>query len=100
MKVGEFCQRLGVPYRHARYALEEGILPAGVAPEPGRGEHRDLAPAQAFWLSVVLKLKQNGIKTPLAGQIADFALEGARGIGSNLGWDHRFNPFAGRLYTE
>src|SRR5436190_3591760 len=100
MKVGELCQRLNVPYRHARYVLEEGILPRGVEESPGRGEHRDLTSAQAFWLGIVLKLKQNGIKALLAGKIADFAHEGVRGIGSNLGWDHGFNPFLGKFDTE
>jgi len=100
MKVGEFCGRVGVEYRHVRYALEQGILPAGVATAPGRGGHRDLDPAQAFWLAIVLKLKASGVKTPLAGQIADFAREGVRGIAGNLSWDHRFSPFLGRFETD
>lgn len=99
MKVGEFCDRLGVPYRHVRYVLEEGILPKGVAVEPGRGEHRDLDPVQAFWLGIVLKLKESGVKTPLAGQIADFARDGVRGVAGNLNWEHGFNPFLGRFET-
>jgi hypothetical protein len=100
MKLGELCRRLGVEYRHARYVLEEGILPAGAEESPGRGEHRDLTAAQAFWLGIVLLLKKNGIKTSLAGAIADFAHEGVRGIGMLLGWDHGFSPFLGRFNTD
>jgi hypothetical protein len=100
MKLGELCQRLNVPYRHARYALEEGILPSGVEENPGRGEHRDLTPAQSFWLGIVLMLKQNGLKTLLAGTIADFAEEGVRGVARTLNWDPLFNPFLGRFETE
>lgn len=100
MKVGEFCNKLGVEPRQARYVLEQGILPTGVATDPGRGEHRDLDPAQAFWLGVVLKLKASGVKTPRAGEIADFARDGVRGIAGNLNWDHRFNPFLGRFDTD
>jgi hypothetical protein len=100
MKVGEFCERLKVPYRHVRYVLEEDILPSGVEKEPGRGEHRDLTAAQAFWLGIVLMLKQNGIKAALAGKIADFAREAVRGISGNLNWDRTFDPFRGRFDTE
>jgi len=100
MKVGELCQRLNVPYRHVRYILEEHIVPAGIAEKPGRGEHRDLSAAQAYWLGIVLLLKRSGIKTPLAGQIATFVQEGVRGIGVNLHWDRGFNPFAGQFGTE
>jgi len=100
MKVGEFSERIGVPYRQVRYVLEEGILPKGVDADPGRGEHRDLDFAQTFWLAIVLKLKENGVKTPKAQQIADFAKEGVRGIAANLNWDYRFNPFIGQFETE
>jgi hypothetical protein len=100
MKVGELCERLHVPYRHARYVLEQGILPPGVEEKPGRGEHRDLTLAQAFWLGIVLMLKQNGIQAPLAGKIAEFARESVRGIAGNLSWDPGFNPFLGKFGTE
>jgi hypothetical protein len=100
MKVGVFCRRLGLEPRHARYVLEQGILPVGVASDPGRGEHRDLDSAQAFWLGVVLKLKASGVKTPRAGEIADFAREGVRGDRPELELGHRFNPFLGRFDTD
>jgi hypothetical protein len=100
MQVGELCQRLSVPYRHARYALERGILPRGVAENPGRGDHRQLDAAQAFWLGIVLMLKQSGVKTPLAGQIADFAREAVRGVSQHLNWERTFEPFLGRFETR
>ena len=100
MQVGELSTRLKVPYRHARYALEQGILPAGVEEKPGRGDHRQLAPAQAFWLGIVLMLKQSGVQTPLAGKIADFAREAVRTVTQNLNWEYSFHPFLGRFETE
>jgi hypothetical protein len=100
MKVGELCNRLHVPYRHARYVLEEGILPRGVEESPGRGEHRDLTSSQAFWMGVVLKLKKSGVKTPLAGKIADFARDAVRGVTQNANWEWTFEPFLGRFETS
>jgi hypothetical protein len=100
MKVGEMTTRLAVPYRQVRYVLEQGILPKGVNADPGRGDHRELDHAQAFWLAIVLKLKMSGLKTSMAKQVADFAEEGVRGIAANLNWDYRFNPFIGRFESE
>lgn len=100
MGVGELAERLGVRYRSVRYALEEGILPTGVEASPGRGEHRDLTQAQAFWLAIVLVLKQNGIRTPLAGKIANYARRAVGGITQNLGWEPGFEPFHGMFETN
>ncbi|REJ97680.1 MAG: hypothetical protein DWQ35_01390 [Planctomycetota bacterium] len=100
MQVAELTRRLGVPYRHVRYVLEQGILPKGVAESPGRGEHRDLTPAQAFWLAIVLVLKENGVKTPMAGKLADHAARAIPGIAANASWEWHYNPFQGRIDTE
>lgn len=100
MKIGELCRRLSIPYRHVRYVLEEGILPPGIEGDPGKGEHRDLDSGQAFWLAVVMKLKQNGLRMALAGEIANLAQRGVQGIAINLAWDREFRPFAGQLQTE
>src|SRR4051794_28808773 len=100
IQLGELCRRLDVPYRHARYVLEEGLLPEGVEPDPERGHHRQLTPAQAFWLGIVLKLKQSAVKTPLAARIADFAKEAVRAVTQNLNWERPFSPFDGELETE
>src|SRR3954452_11579743 len=100
IQLGELCRRLDVPYRHARYVLEEGILPEGVESEPERGHHRQLTPAQAFWLGIVLKLKQSAVRTPLAARIADFAKEAVRAATQDLNWEFTFSPFDGRLETE
>src|SRR4051812_15436256 len=95
--LGELCRRLDVPYRHARYVLEEGLLPEGVDPDPERGHHRQLTTAQAFWLGIVLKLKRSAVKAPLAARIADFTKETVRAVSQNLNWDSTFPPFDGRL---
>jgi hypothetical protein len=100
MQLGELCQRLDVPYRHARYILERGILPGGVDRNPDRGNHRQLTSAQAFWLGIVLKLKESGVRAPLAGQIADYAEESVRTISQGLSWEPGFQPFEGWLETE
>src|SRR3954468_11669797 len=100
IQVGAICRRLGTPYRNARYVLEEGHLPTGAEPGPGHGHHRRLTPAQAFWLAIVLKLKDSAVKTPLAARIADFAREAVRSVGRQMGWDPGFAPFDGHLATE
>lgn len=100
MQLGELCRRLDVPLRHGRYVLEQGIVPKGVEESPDRGNHRQLGAGQAFWLGIVLKLKEAGLKTPLARQVADFAEEGLRGITQNLNWEWPFHPFQGQLWTE
>lgn len=99
MQLGELCERLEVPYRHARYILERGILPGGVDRNPDRGNHRQLNSAQAFWLGIVLKLKESGVKAPLAGQVANYAEESVRTITQSLNWEPSFQPFAGWLET-
>ena len=81
MRVGELCRRLGVPARQLRYVLEEGHRPPGVADAPGRGDHRELDPAQTFWLAVVLALKQTGVRTPVAARLADRILSACREAG-------------------
>jgi hypothetical protein len=100
LRLGELCERLGVDYRHARYILEQGLLPPGVDPRPDRGNHRRLTPAQCFWLAIVLKLKAAAVRAPLAAKIADFAREAVRATGQGLNWDPRFSPFDGSLETE
>src|SRR5438552_510689 len=100
MQLGELCQRLGADYRQARYLLEQGMLPPGVDPEPDRGHHRQLTPAQCFWLAIVLKLKASGVRAALAAQIADFAREAVRTVSRWLGWDPKFSPFDGDLETK
>lgn len=98
--VGELCQRLKVPYRHVRYVLERGFLPDGVDPSPERGNHRVLHAEQAFWLGVLLKLKQAGMKTPMAAKVADFTMRGLRAVAQNLNLDRHFAPHLGKLQTE
>jgi hypothetical protein len=100
MQVGELCKRLKVPYRHARYVLEQAILPEGVEEKPGRGDHRQLSRAQAFWLGIVLMLKRSGVRAPLAGKIADFARDAVRGVTQNLNWDWTFAPFLGKFESR
>jgi len=100
IQLGELCRRLNFPYRDARYVLEQGFLPRGVEPKPDRGHHRQLTPAQAFWLAIVLSLKRSALKTPLAAQIAEFARLAIRGISQNAAWDFRFSPFDGDFETQ
>ncbi|MBL8795461.1 MAG: MerR family transcriptional regulator [Planctomycetia bacterium] len=99
MLLGELCRRLGVPYRQARYVLEEDILPPGVDPAPDRGNHRQLSSEQAFWLGIVLKLKEAGMKTPLAATMASLTA----GIFARVDlrkYDPEFEPFRGRLHAR
>jgi hypothetical protein len=100
IQLGDLCRRLDVPYRHARYVLEEGILPEGVEPSPERGHHRQLTLAQAFWLGITLKLKQSGVRAPLAGQLTDLAIAALRSVCQNRNLDWRFAPHLGWLETD
>jgi hypothetical protein len=100
IKLRDICQALGIPDRHARYVLERGFIPRGVSPSPGSGEHREFTPHQAFWFGMALKLKEFGLRTPLAAKIADYADGAARTVAQNLGWDYQFLPRAGRFETE
>jgi hypothetical protein len=83
-----------------RYILEQGLIPEGVDQSPGRGEHRQLRPKEAYWLALVLVLKGNGLRAPLAAQIADHLRISVRIIAANLGWDSTFHPFSAKFETE
>lgn len=92
LQIGQLCARLGVPVRQARYLLEQGFVPKGVDPDPDRGNHRQLDPAQAFWLAVVLKLKQAGLGAPLAARIADLAEASFRPVAAELARNPTYHP--------
>lgn len=98
-RLGDLCRLLEVSERHARYVCERGILPHGMAREPGSGNHRDLHAGQAFWLGIVLKLKAVGLRTKAATDIAEWATR-VKGMTKNLVWDHGFSPFDGALESE
>ncbi len=96
----EFCELFGVPRREVRYVLEQGFVPDGVRRKPSTGNRREFDPGQAFWLAIVLKLKEFGLKTPLAAKAADHAVRVLRGVTQNLGWDWQFSPMAGQFDTN
>ncbi len=48
----------------------------------------------------MFKLKQSGLKTPLAAKIADYADGAIRTATQDLGWDWQFLPRAGRFDTD
>ena len=100
LQLGDICERLGVRAREVRYVLEQGHVPAGVNETPESGNHRQFRPGQAFWLGMVLKLKEIGIKTPLAARIADYAAESLQTVTKNLGWDWEFCPWKGQFDTD
>lgn len=99
IKLKSLCDRLGVSYRDARYALARGITPKGIENEPGRGNHRVFDWKQAFQLAVVLKLKAAGFHTPLAGLVSEFAAR-IEGLSVNLAWDPGFAPLRGKFETK
>jgi hypothetical protein len=97
MQLGELCRRLGVPSRHARYVFEQEL--AGFESGPGTGHHRQLAPDQAFYLGIVLKLKASGVQAPLAGAIAGLTAGFFQMLDLRK-WDPDFAPFKGQLSTK
>lgn len=100
IKLHEFCRRMQIPSRDARYVLERGHVPAGVEKKPATGNHRQFGPAQAMWLAIVLKLKTAGMQTGLAATVANYAADLIRGTTQNLNWDGQFHPAQGRFHTE
>ncbi len=100
IQLGEICERLRVKERDARYVLEQGHVPHGVDESPASGTYRRFGPGQAFWLGMVLKLKQGGITTPLAAQIANYAQESLHTVTQRLGWEWRFLPLKGWFDSE
>ena len=100
IKLRDICTVLDVSDRDGRYVLERGFVPKGVSKRPGSGEHREFSPYHAYWLGIVFKLKQSGIKTPLAANIADYADTALGTTTQNLGWDWQFLPRAGRFDTD
>jgi len=99
LRVGDLCRRLHVPYRHVRYVLEENLLPLGVDSDPARGHHRELTPAQAFWLGIVLRLKASGVAAPRAAHIAAVTQSLFIKLDTTR-HDPNFAPFAGRLQAK
>jgi hypothetical protein len=99
-KLNDLCRRLEVRERDARYVLEQGHVPEGIDPNPMRGNHRRFNARQAVWLAMLLKLKEAGMKTPVAAAVADYAQEAMRTVTQNLSWDWVFQPWAGRFATE
>jgi hypothetical protein len=94
-----FCEILSIPDREVRYILEEGYLPKGVAANPSTGNRREFNPGQAFWLAIVVKLKQTGLKTRLASEIAESTLDGLHNVTQIRKWDPGFLPHNGRFQT-
>lgn len=97
---GELCKLLEIPARLLSYILEQGHLPQGVRREPRTGNPREFNPGQAFWLAIVVKLRQTGLTTPLAAQVADYAAQTLRSVTQNLNWDFRFRPDQAEFDTE
>src|SRR5258708_2564978 len=100
IQLKDFCELFGFEDRQARFVLEQGFVPKGVAERPSTGNRREFGPKHAYWLAMVLQLKNNGIKPPAAGKVADMASEGVRYITQNLSWDRTFRPFQGWFETE
>lgn len=99
IQLRDICQALAVEYRHARYVLEKGFVPKKVAKSPQSGHHRQFTAPQAFWLGLVLKLKEAGVKTPVAARTADYAVQALRTVSQNLAYDSQFSLDRGQLVT-
>jgi hypothetical protein len=100
IQLSDFCSLFGFDNRQVRYVLEEGFVPKGVEHSPSTGNRREFGPGHAFWLAVVLKLKQTGLKTALAADVADFANRALRAVTQNLVWDLPFLPEEGWFDTD
>jgi hypothetical protein len=100
IQLGDLCELLDVDQREVRYILEQGHVPKGVEENPKTGNWREFGPDHAFWLAIVVKLKQAGMKMPLAAQIADVVKQGMLRMSQNLSWDPTFLPMRGWFETD
>jgi hypothetical protein len=100
IQLAELCRCFQVSARIVRYVLERGFVPAGVEKHPASGNHRQFSPQQAFWLALVVLVKRSGVKTPVAAQIADCAVESLRNVTQAFAWDPGFSLSSGRFSTE
>ena len=96
----DFCKLFGFQDRQVRFVLEQGFVPQGVAQHPSTGNRREFRPLHAFWLAIVLHLKNSGMKTPAAAMVANMASEGVRIVTQNFNWDGKFLPLEGSFETE
>jgi hypothetical protein len=94
IQLADFCRLFAVDDRPVRYILE-GFVPKGVDHSPNTGNRREFGPGHADWLAILLKLKQSGLKTALAAEVANFANQAIRAATNNLNWDPRFSPATG-----
>ena len=95
-----FCALFGFDNRETRYVLEQGHVPKGVEQSPNTGHHRQFGPGHSFWLAIVLKLKQAGVKTPVAADVADYTNRAIQAVTQNLVWDMPFLPAEGYFDTD
>ena len=100
IQLRQFCELFNVEHREVRYILEQGYIPKGVMKSPSTGNRREFQPDHALWLGIVLKLKQVGLRTPLAAMVAERAVEGMTMVAQLYGWDYGLFPFKGRLHTD
>lgn len=100
VQIQQICQAFKVPYRSGNYVLQHGYIPDGVDPAPNSGTPRQFNAAQAFWMGMVLVLREEKIKTAAAVKIADYAWQSLRTVSEDLGWDPEFSPHQGRLRTK
>ncbi len=100
MQIGELAERLDLPLRSIRYALERRHAKKWVEDTPGSGYHRDLSGGQAFALGLLTKIKAVGFRAPQAEHVVAFVEEGLRAVARSLGWDPGFAPFRGELETS
>ena len=100
IRLADFCRLFAVDDRQVRYILEEGHIPQGVERQPSTGNRREFGPGHAFWLAIVLKLKQTGLRTALAAEVADIANKVVRAAAQNFGWDPQFWPAGGYFVTK
>lgn len=100
IQLRQFCELFNVEHREVRYILEQGYIPKGVMKSPSTGNRREFQPDHALWLGIVLKLKQVGLRTPLAAMVAERAVEGMTMVAQLCGWDYGLFPFEGRFHTK
>lgn len=80
--------------------LEQGYVPKGISSSPRSGHHRQFGPGEAFWLSMVLKLKENGMPVPMSADVANFAERALQMVTHSLNWDWKFAPRKGQFDTQ
>lgn len=107
-QVGDLARVLGLASaRDIRYFLEEQFASPDIPNplpndqrSPSRGNHRILDGGVQFWLAIAVRLKQLGMRGPMAMRLAEYSKLALGELAQGMKWDRGFQPFDGQFDTD